>query len=114
MSLVSWNYRGLGNPQTVRDIHLMVNEKQPNLLFLMETKVQNSTMQKICASIGFKGMLTMEQVGRSRGLAFLWKDNREVMIQNYSLRHINAIVSLLGSDYSWKLTGFYGNPNSAL
>lgn len=38
MSILSWNCRGLGNPRSVRDLHLLVKEKRPNLLFLMEQK----------------------------------------------------------------------------
>lgn len=70
-------------------------------------------MQKIRHKIGFEGMLIVDPVGRSGGLALLWKDDREVLIQNYSLRHISATITLLGSDFPWKLTGFYDNPNSA-
>jgi len=47
-------------------------------------------------------------------LALFWKDAREVLIQNYSLHHINETVSLLSTEYSWKFTGFYGHPNPAL
>jgi hypothetical protein len=41
MSVLSWNCRGLGNPKTVRDLHRMVKEKGTELVFLMETKMQN-------------------------------------------------------------------------
>jgi hypothetical protein len=35
MSLLSWNCRGLGNPQTVRDLRQMVKEKRPKVVFIM-------------------------------------------------------------------------------
>jgi hypothetical protein len=92
----------------------MVKEKRPTILFLMETKVRNSTMQKIQTSLGFEGLLTVESIGKSGGLALLWKDNREVSIQNFSLSHISAKVCFLGSDSTWQLTCFYGNSNVAL
>jgi hypothetical protein len=114
MSILAWNCRGLGNLRTVRDLRLMVKEKSPNFLFLMETKARNSVLQKVRTSIGFEGLFTVEPVGRSGGLALLWKDAREVMIKNYSLRHITTTITMVGSEYSWKFTRYYGQPNSAL
>ena len=38
MSLLSWNCRGLGNPQTVNALKKVIRLEDPNLVFLMETK----------------------------------------------------------------------------
>jgi hypothetical protein len=80
----------------------------------METKVRNMKMERIRVKLGYEGLLIVEPVGKSGGLALLWKNNREVLIQNYFLRHISATMSLLGSDTPWRFIGFYGNPNWAL
>jgi hypothetical protein len=114
MSLLSWNCRGLGNPRTVRDLNQMVKEKKPSFLFLIETISRKSRMEWIRVKLGFVGMFVVEPVGRSGGLALLWKEENELEIQNYSRRHINAMVTRAEEGTSWKLTGFYGNPNSAL
>ena len=37
MSLLSVNCRGLGNPQTVRELHDLVKHKAPGVVFLIET-----------------------------------------------------------------------------
>jgi hypothetical protein len=94
MNLLSWNCRGLGNPQAVRDLCQLTKEKKLTILFLMETKCHRNIM-----------------VGRSGGLALLWNDTKFVEIQNYSRRHINAIVKDGDLAHSWKLTGFYGHPD---
>jgi hypothetical protein len=57
-----------------------VKEKNPRFLFLMETKMSNKKMQRIRSLLAFEGMLTVDPVGRSRGLVFLWKDVKEVEI----------------------------------
>jgi hypothetical protein len=46
----------------------------------METKMSNKKMQRIRSLLAFEGMLTVDPVGRSRGLVFLWKDVKEVEI----------------------------------
>jgi hypothetical protein len=80
-------------------------------LFLIETKIRNENMQKLRVSMGFEGLLTFEPIGKSWGLALLWRDNKEVTILNYSQCHISTKISLRGFDYSWLLIGFYGHPN---
>jgi hypothetical protein len=53
MILMSWNCRGLGNPEAVRALHLMVKTKGPQVLFLMETKLDAGRMEKDSRSVGF-------------------------------------------------------------
>jgi hypothetical protein len=55
-------------------------------------------------------MFVVDLVRRSGGLALCWKDNDLVEIQNFSRRHINAIIRLTAGEPGWKVTGFYGHP----
>ena len=110
MSILSWNCRGLGNPQTVCDLHRLVKEKRPSLVFLMETKLQSHPFELIRVRLGFQNVFVVDNVGGSRGLALFWADDLTVKIQNYSRRHINAIVESEGNGKKWKLTSFYGHP----
>lgn len=41
----------------------------------------------------------------------LWKTEIEVEIQNYSRRHINAVIQCSPAEPKWKFTGFYGHPD---
>ena len=47
MSAISWNCRGLGNPLIVKALQKVVLEKDPILVFLMETKLEVSEMDEI-------------------------------------------------------------------
>jgi polyhydroxyalkanoate synthesis regulator phasin len=89
----------------------MVKDKGPTLLFLIETKVKQKRLQGMRWKMGFEGVFVVDPVGRSGGLALFWKDSKEIEILNYLLRHIHAKVTLAGSNWSWKLTCFYGHPN---
>jgi hypothetical protein len=58
-----------------------------------------------------KECLFVDVVGRSGGLALFWKERNVVEIQNYTRMHISAVVHLPDRSKSWRLTGFYGNPD---
>lgn len=47
MSVISWNCRGLGNPLTANALQKVVLEKDPILVFLMETKLDIIEMDNI-------------------------------------------------------------------
>ena len=72
------------NPWTVQDLCLMVREKKPNILFLMETKCRKEKIERIRVRLGFNGMFVVDPVGRSGGLALFWKDVKNLEIQNYT------------------------------
>jgi ribonuclease HI len=113
MNIISWNCRGLGNPRSVQDFRRLVKEKRPNLVFLMETKLRKYKLENIRVKVGFTNMFVVDCVGKSGGLALFWDDGWEVEVQNYSHRHINAIVHNQNNGLDWKFTGFYGHPNPA-
>jgi hypothetical protein len=56
-------------------------------------------------------MFVVESLGRSGGLALFWDEAAGVSIQNYSRRHINAVISPMGEGAPWKFMGFYRHPN---
>lgn len=47
MSAISWNFRELGNSYTVKALQKTVLEKDPTLVFLIETKYVMSEMARI-------------------------------------------------------------------
>jgi hypothetical protein len=49
-------------------------------------------MEGIRVKLGYNGMFVVELVGRSGGLALLWRETQELEIQNFTRCHINAIV----------------------
>jgi hypothetical protein len=55
---------------------------------------------KFASKIRFSRSFVVELVGRSRSLALFWQVAEELEIQNYSRRHINAIVRSVDNDVS--------------
>ena len=80
----------------------------------METKASAKRMTKVKERIGFPNGLVVPSEGKSGGIALLWIREVEVQIKSFSRFHIDAFVTDHSLDLSWRLTGFYGNPNTNL
>ncbi|XP_042942950.1 uncharacterized protein LOC122277139 [Carya illinoinensis] len=113
MKHLACNCRGLGNPRTVRELHLMVKEKSPNVIFLSETKCNRTRMEGIRNKLNFDHSFIVDCVGRSGGIAFLWKKEVEAELNSYSNHHISLTVFPENLERSILLIGFYGHPVAA-
>ena len=62
--------------------------------------------------INFVNGLIVPRKGRGVGLAMLWKREVDLEIKGYSRSYIDAIISEQVSGFKWRITGFYGNPET--
>lgn len=69
MSCLSWNFRGLGNPQTKDKLVALETTKDPKIIFLMETKSEKFTLARIGRRIHFANLFFVPYVNTSGGLA---------------------------------------------
>jgi hypothetical protein len=79
----------------------------------METRMQQNKADRVRIKLGFDNCFVVNSKGKSGGLMLLWNSSCGVEIQNYSRRHINAVVQRLPDDLKWKFTGFYGHPEAS-
>lgn len=110
MSCISWNCRGLGNSRALGTLQELIREKRPHFIFLVETISSVLQLDEIKVLLGYDGVFAVSNVGRSGGLAFLWKSAQTVSLLSSSFWHIDVLVevALIGE---WRITGFYGRPN---
>ncbi|KAG6645499.1 hypothetical protein CIPAW_08G126800 [Carya illinoinensis] len=113
MKHLDWNCRGLGNPRTVRELHLLVKEKSPDVVFLCETKCRRERIESIRDRLNFESCFSVDSIGRSGGLAFIWKKDLEAELDSYSHHHISISVKSDITSNKMILTGFYGQPATA-
>lgn len=52
--------------------------------------------------------------GRSGGLALLWKEGTVVHFKSCSHSHIDVVVVKEDSGGLWRVTGFYGHPDTSM
>ena len=112
MSCLSWNYHGLGNPQTEDELVTMVRNKDPKLVFLIETKVEKVVLERIGREIQFSNFFVVPRHNTGGGLALYWPADMNVDVQTFSTRHIDVIIDL-GVNDAWRFTGFYKDPETA-
>ncbi|KAL5569458.1 hypothetical protein UlMin_026033 [Ulmus minor] len=112
MSCITWNARGLGNSKAIHNLHRLITDEDPSLLFLCETKLVSGQCRNFKHTLGFEGCFVKDYIGRKGGLILLWKDPLKVEIKSCSSGHIDAII-----DHNlrrWRFTGFYGYFNEVL
>ena len=72
MRLLSRNCRGLGNPETVRELRLLVKKEDPQVVFLSETCLEVSSIEWIRIQLGMRGALGLQRLRYGGGLTLLW------------------------------------------
>ena len=65
-------------------------------------------MDKVKFKIGLLNGLVIPSIGRSGGLAM----DRKLEVQSYSRYFIDAVVTDFKSGFKWRITSFYGNPET--
>ena len=100
MSCLAWNCRGLGNPQTVHELSIMVRKKDPIVLFLSETKLDEKQLEVLRCQWRFTGKFVVPSRGQSGGLVMYWSGCVGVSISSYPRHHIDAVL-----DYRVRMLG---------
>ncbi|PNX62262.1 hypothetical protein L195_g061067, partial [Trifolium pratense] len=94
MKILSWNCRGLGSPRAVRALSRLTRVENPQIVFLMETRLKATEFENIRSKLGFKNCLSVDCSGfgreRAGGLALMWMEHLSVNISSYSINHIHG------------------------
>ncbi|GMI67799.1 hypothetical protein HRI_000449200 [Hibiscus trionum] len=91
----------------------MLRDLQPNVIFLIETKVNANKMANIRRSLGYPYGIEVSSIGRSGGLVLGWKANCTVSLRSFSARHIDFFLDDDSDGFHWHCTGFYGAPEES-
>uniref|UniRef100_A0A7N2KXV8 DUF4283 domain-containing protein n=1 Tax=Quercus lobata TaxID=97700 RepID=A0A7N2KXV8_QUELO len=112
MMALCWNCRGLGTPRSVGALHNLVQRWDPEVIFLMETKKKIAGMKKVKLKLGFVNGFYVQRQGRGGELAMFWRKEVNLEIKSYSKYHIDVVVTEEAFGFKWRITGFYGHPET--
>lgn len=110
MSVLSWNRRGIGLPSKIQFLKDVVRQERPDFIFLCETNDNKNKMERARRALRFDGLISVDAVGKSGGLAFLWRHKDQAQLRSESRNHIDMEINMNGKD-RWRLTGVYGEPD---
>ena len=107
------NYWGLGILRTVNALKRAWNREALICVFLMETKLSTEQLNNMKQNWDYNQGLVVSSNRLSSGLALLWKPNTQVHVQNFSRWFIHAHIVCADIGLKWRLTGFYGHPDTS-
>ncbi|KAI7980987.1 hypothetical protein LOK49_Contig84G00005 [Camellia lanceoleosa] len=76
MDMIIWNCRGAGNARFRRTLWELVSLHKPDMLILMETKVELHTMGMFFNNLGYTASTHVDPIGRSGGIWLLWNPSQ--------------------------------------
>jgi hypothetical protein len=110
MTLLCWNCRGLGLPQTVHEFINLVRARNPGLVFLSETRRSAQRAMQLKWRLGLNHPFGVDSRGQSGGLVLFWHGDMEVVLLGSSSRFIDAHVKDRDSNQWSRITFVYGEP----
>ena len=75
MSCIVWNYRGLGNQVAVQELVDLVQAKDPSIVFLAKTLVDEARLDYVKDRLRFDKKFFIQRVTKGGGLVLYWKND---------------------------------------
>ena len=112
MNILSWNLQGLGNPWTVRALKHFLKVQNPDIGFLMETRLKANEIDGLRLSFQNFNFFVVDSTGRSGGLILMWKKQINIYVSSFSSHHIDfSLLNEAGIEL-WRGCGIYVWPEA--
>ena len=85
-----WNYRGLWNLRTGKELVELVWAKDPSVVFLAKTLTDDARLEFIQRNINFDHRWVVPKVGRSGGLVLYWRSSVNLSIEGSDKYYIDG------------------------
>ena len=109
MLVLSWNCRGLNGDPTGEALRSLVRNRNPDVVFLMETKMSIDRMDLLRKRFGFWKGVAYPANGLAGGLCFWWTRGLNLEVSCVSRNVITMNVRGDDREGDWLLFGIYGS-----
>ncbi|XP_027148760.1 uncharacterized protein LOC113749274 [Coffea eugenioides] len=104
----------MGRPLTVSQIEEVNRLHFPEIIFLSETKNKKCYMNKLKMKLKFDSLFVVDPIGRSGGLAVMWRKDVQIKRVLYTDFTIELCIEDLSRKISWWLVCIYANVDDAI
>ena len=112
MNLLVWNFRGLGNLRTKKELVSILRAKDPSIVFIAETWTDEVRLDRTLSYINFDQKWVVPRSTRGGGLVLFWKNSINLKVVGSHRYYIDAVINKNERD-EWRFIGFYGEPDAA-
>ena len=111
MKIIIWNSRGTLKPNFQIYIRDLVQNHDPAIMVIMETKLSGVKAKVITNRLPFDGAIHTKTIGYAGGLWLLWNSDRvEVKALANTEQEIHVEVKVRPSNFTWILFAIYASP----
>ena len=96
MNLLVWNYRGLGNLRTKKELGNIIRAKDPSIVFLAETWADEARLDRVLHNINFDNKWEVCRGRKGGGLVLFWKNDVHVTIEDSHRYFIDVTLDKVG------------------
>ena len=107
MNCLVWNYHGLGNLCTGRELGKIIQAKDLSIMFMVETWTDVARLDQVMKNINFDNKWVVPKEGYGGGLAPFWKSSINLVIEDSSSYFIDTWIDK-NKEHEWRFTSFYG------
>ena len=93
MSLLLWNYRGLGNSRTENELVSLIHAKDPSVEFIAETWADEARLDRTLSKINFDKKWVVPRLNRGGGLVLFWKNSINIEVVDSHRYFIDMIIN---------------------
>ncbi|XP_061999626.1 uncharacterized protein LOC133717017 [Rosa rugosa] len=112
MRLLSWNCQGLGAALTGKSLRRLVKRHSPSMLFLMETRQQESVLKFWMRQLCFDHYFVVDPTDNGGGgLALFWDNSVQVSSIIGTVNYINTSLYFISENFHCNVSWLYGNPH---
>ena len=114
MNIIAWNCRGALKPSFQKHVRELIQNHDPIILVVIETKVKGERAREITDKLPFDGAIHTETIEYAGGLWVPWNvDKVEISSLANTEQEIHIVLKVRSLNSSWLFTVVYASPRSA-